>query len=44
MSQRSYWLRIGKLSINVTNRMQMFEERRLPSFRGWWVNVIWRKV
>jgi hypothetical protein len=42
MSMAVHTVRIGRLTIKVTNRPQLFEENRLPSFKGWWVQVIRR--
>ena len=42
MSMACHYIRIGRMTLIVTNRPQLFEENRLPSFKGWWVNVIWR--
>ena len=42
MSMHVYTAKVGRLTIKVTNRPQLFEEKRLPSFKGWWVQVIRR--
>jgi hypothetical protein len=36
-----YVMQIGRLRIEITNRLQLFEERRLPSLRGWWIGIVW---
>jgi hypothetical protein len=33
----------GRVYIIITNRLQLFEERDAPMFRGYWVRFIWRK-
>lgn len=43
MNMHSYRVHIGRLMIVVTNRIQLFEECKLPSVYGWWVKVVWCK-
>lgn len=42
MSMHVYNVIAGRLSVTVTNRPQLFEERKLPKVRGWWVRFSWR--
>ncbi len=41
---RAYWIRWGRLTIRITNAVRMFEERKLPSIGGWWVQIKWRRA
>lgn len=36
---RSYQLDIGRTVIVLTNRVQLFEERSIPSVKCWWLNI-----
>ena len=38
----AHWITCGRLTIVVTNRPQLFEERDKLSVLGWWVDIIWR--
>jgi len=40
MSMASHVISAGRWVITITNRPQLFEERKLPSVRGWWIRVI----
>lgn len=39
----SYSLKVWRLYFVFTNRVQLFEEKRLPKVKGWWANIIWCK-
>lgn len=36
---RSYQLELGRTVIVLTNRVQLFEEKSIPSLGGWWLNI-----
>lgn len=43
MNMASHTITVGRLRINITNRPQLFEERRLRKVCGWWIKFNWRK-
>lgn len=43
MNMASHTITVGRLRINITNRPQLFEEKKLRKVFGWWSKVNWRK-
>jgi hypothetical protein len=44
MNLKTYSFIFFKIYIIITNRVQLFEERRAPIYGGWWIKFIWRKA
>ena len=39
----TYWIRLGKVTLMVTNRQRVFEEKKRIAVFGWWFKLIIRR-